>query len=99
MALLADDLANVDDAFVGNRLLATFSGDARALVESAASIVALDAGSAVLRRGEQVTVSLFPVGETMVSLGVPLSGGRSIEVAWRRLPSALRASNLASTPS
>ncbi len=81
MAVLADELANLDDAFLGNRLLSTFSAEARALVEHAGTIVELDAGSAVLRRGEQVTVSLFPVGETMVSLGLSLSGNRSIEVA------------------
>lgn len=81
MAVLADELATVDDAFLGNRLLSTFSGDARALIEPAATIVELDAGSTVLRSGEQVTASTFPIGQTMVSLGVSLSGARSIEVA------------------
>ena len=81
MAVLAEELATVDDAFTGNRLLSTFAPEARALIEPAATIVELDAGSAVLRRGEQVTVSLFPVGETMVSLAVTLSGDRSVEVA------------------
>ncbi len=81
MAVLADELANVDDAFRGNRLLSTFSAEARALIEPAATVVELDAGSAVLRRGEQVTVSLFPIGDTMVSLGLSLSDNRSIEVA------------------
>ena len=81
MAVLVDDLADVDDAFVGNRLLATFASDARDLIESSASIVELDAGDTVLRRGEQVRASLFPIGPTMVSLGVSLSGNRSVEVA------------------
>ncbi|GAA4711105.1 Crp/Fnr family transcriptional regulator [Sphingomonas lutea] len=81
MDVLADDHATVDDAFLGNRLLSTFTGESRALIETAATMVELDAGALVLRRGEQVTDSLFPIGETMVSLGVALSGNRSIEVA------------------
>ena len=35
----------------------------------------------VLTRGEQVRSSLFPVGPTMISMVVELSGGRSVEVA------------------
>jgi len=81
MAVLADERIDVGDAFAGNRLLATFPAEARNLVAPSASIVDLRTGSAVLQRGEQVTQSLFPVGETMVSLSVSLSGGRSIEVA------------------
>ena len=81
MAVLVEDLANIDDAFEGNRLLSTFSGEARALIEDSATIVELDAGATVLRRGAQVTASLFPIGETMVSLGIALAGNRSIEVA------------------
>jgi len=81
MAVLADERIDVGDAFAGNRLLATFPAEARNLVEPSASIVDLRTGSAVLQRGEQVTQSLFPVGETMVSLSISLSGGRSIEVA------------------
>jgi CRP-like cAMP-binding protein len=81
MAVLADERIDVGDAFAGNRLLATFPQEARSLVEPSASIVDLRTGSTVLQRGEQVTESVFPVGETMVSLSVALSGGRSIEVA------------------
>jgi CRP-like cAMP-binding protein len=81
MAVLADERIDVGDAFAGNRLLATFPAEARNLVEPSALIVDLRTGSMVLQRGEQVTQSLFPVGETMVSLSVSLSGGRSIEVA------------------
>ena len=81
MATQAGDLANIDDAFMGNRLLSTFSTEARALVEPHARIVELDTGDSVLKRGQQVKVSLFPIGETMVSLTVSLSGDRSIEVA------------------
>ena len=35
----------------------------------------------MLRRGEDVEVSLFPFGSTMVSMSVELSDGRSVEVA------------------
>jgi len=35
----------------------------------------------VLTRGEQVSSSIFPVGSTLITLVVDLSGGRSIEVA------------------
>jgi CRP-like cAMP-binding protein len=35
----------------------------------------------VLERGEQVETSIFPVGPTMISMAVELSGGRSVEVA------------------
>ena len=81
MAVLADDRASVDAAFSGNRLLATCAAEARDLIEPSAMMVELVAGDTVLRRGEQVEVSLFPIEATMVSLGVSLSGGRSIEVA------------------
>lgn len=81
MVELAETRSAVDAAFAGNRLLATFSGEARELITPSATMVELVVGDAVLRRGEQVHVSLFPIGETMVSLSVPLSGGRSVEVA------------------
>ena len=44
-------------------------------------MVQLNAAEIVLNRGEQVQSSLFPVGPTMISMTVELSGGRSIEVA------------------
>jgi CRP-like cAMP-binding protein len=44
-------------------------------------MVELASGDVVLSRGEQVHASLFPVGQTMISMSVELSGGRSIEVA------------------
>ena len=71
----------LDTAFAGNRLLSTFDREARALVEAAGSIIQLEPGDAVLERGEQVSVSLFPFGPTMVALVVDLASGRSIEVA------------------
>ncbi len=76
-----DELTKADQAFAGNRLLSTFSREARALIEPFGEMVELDTGETVLSRGAQVEASLFPVGQTMVSLSVELSGGRTIEVA------------------
>ena len=77
----SDELVQADEAFAGNRLLSTFSREARSLIEPYGELVELSAGELVLRRGEQVSASLFPIGPTMVSLTVELSGGRSAEVA------------------
>lgn len=68
-------------AFTANRLLGTFDDEARALLEPHGELVELAAGDLVLRRGEEVESSLFPVGSTMISLVVELSEGRSVEVA------------------
>ncbi len=68
-------------AFAGNRLLATFDDTARALVEPFGEVIALKAGDVVLTRGEQVRYSVFPLGQTMISMGVELARGRSVEVA------------------
>jgi CRP-like cAMP-binding protein len=76
-----DELSQADAAFAGNRLLSTFSREARALIEPFASSVELEAGDSVLQRGVQVHSSLFPIGSTMVTMRVELSGGRSVEVA------------------
>jgi len=75
-----DRITDVDRAFSGNRLLATFSSDARALVEPAGEIVELALGEVILERGRQVESSLFPFGSTMISMLVDVDG-RSIEVA------------------
>lgn len=76
-----DELIQADQAFAGNRLLSTFSREARALLEPFGTMVELDTGDVVLERGEQVHSSLFPVGPTMISMVVELTGSRSIEVA------------------
>jgi CRP-like cAMP-binding protein len=76
-----DELSRADEAFAGNRLLSTFSREARALLEPFGEMVELDSGDVVLTSGEQVNSSLFPVGPTMISLTVELDGGRSAEVA------------------
>lgn len=79
--VITDELHNLDQAFAGNRLLTTFDREARGLIESAAEIIQLNVGDAVLRRGEHVSSSLFPFGATMVALVVELPERRSIEVA------------------
>jgi CRP-like cAMP-binding protein len=81
MAVTTDELMQADEAFFGNRLLSTFSPEARALVEPFGELVELDPGDVVLTRGEPVRSSLFPAGPTMVTMSVELSGGRSVEVA------------------
>ena len=78
---MTDELTRADEAFAGNRLLATFSREARALVEPVGTLVELDPGEMILKRGEDVHSSLFMVGPTMVTLVVELARNRSIEVA------------------
>ena len=77
----ADELNRLDHAFAGNLLLATFSQEARALVEPYGEIVDLELCDRVQRRGNDVEWSYFPFGTTMISLVVELSDGRSVEVA------------------
>ena len=79
--MTTDELTRADAAFAGNRLLSTFSQEARALIEPFATPVELDAGESILQRGVHVSSTHFPVGPTMVTLTVELMGSRSIEVA------------------
>src|SRR5688572_9475857 len=79
--IIADELDRTDQAFTRNRLLATFSAETRALLEPYSSIVDLDLGAIVHSRGQEVINSYFPFGPTMVSLGLELKDGRTIEVA------------------
>ena len=76
-----DELTRADEAFAGNRLLSTFSREARVLIEPFGEMVDLKSGDVVLTKGKQVQSSLFPVGPTMISMTVELSGRRSAEVA------------------
>lgn len=76
-----DELIRADDAFAGNRLLSTFSSEARALIEPEGTMVDFNPGELVLARGDQVRSSVFPVGPTMISMKVELPGGRTAEVA------------------
>jgi DNA-binding transcriptional regulator YhcF (GntR family) len=82
MPEIADDrMIRTDNAFAGNQLLSTFSGEARALIEPHATMARLETGEIVLNRGDEVMASLFPFGSTMISMAVELTGGRSAEVA------------------
>lgn len=76
-----DELTQADEAFSGNRLLSTFSREARALIEPFGTIIELEAGETVLQRGEQVRSSIFPITPTLITMVIDMSGGRSIEVA------------------
>ena len=81
MAVVTEEVIASGSTFAGNRLLATFDDSARALIEPFGEIIRLKSGDVVLTRGEQVRYSVFPIGETMISMGVELLGGRSVEVA------------------
>ena len=76
-----DELNQADEAFAGNRLLSTFSREARALIEPFGTMVDLESGESVLKRGEQVLSTLFPVGSTLIAMVAELGERRSIEVA------------------
>jgi CRP-like cAMP-binding protein len=79
--MATNELDRIDEAFAGNRLLSTFSPEARALIEPFGSIVELSVGEIVHPRGSDVEATYFPFRTAMISLVVELSGGRSIEVA------------------
>lgn len=76
-----DELTRADTAFSGNRLLSTFSREARAVLEPFGELEELGPADIVLTKGEQVRSTLFPVGPTMITLTVELNGGRTAEVA------------------
>ena len=76
-----DECSRADEAFAGNRLLSTFSREARELIEPYGESVELRSGDIVLSRGGSVRSSLFPVGPTMISMTAELRGGRTAEVA------------------
>jgi CRP-like cAMP-binding protein len=76
-----DELSLADEAFAGNRLLSTFPREARALIEPHGEMVDLELGDVVLRRGQHTQSSIFPVRQTMISMSVEMSDGRSVEVA------------------
>ena len=71
----------LDRAFAGNLLLATFSTEARTLIESDGEIIELAVGERVQNRGQDVDWSYFPFGTTMISLVVELADGRTVQVA------------------
>ena len=76
-----DELGRTDQAFARNRLLATFPAEVRAILEPYAEVVDLDLGAILHSSGEHIVRSHFPYGPTMISLGVELADGRTIEAA------------------
>ena len=76
-----DELERTDQAFARNRLLATFSTEVRAIIEPFTEVVDLELGGIVHASGANVVSSYFPFGSTMISLGVELADGRTVEVA------------------
>lgn len=76
-----DELDHLDEAFAGNRLLSTFSAEARALIEPHSTIVELRTGDVIHPRGADVQATYFPFGTAMAAMVIELSGGRSVEVA------------------
>jgi len=64
MEFATNELTRADEAFAGNRLLATFSSDARALIEPFGTMVELETGDLVLNRGSDVNATLFPLAGT-----------------------------------
>lgn len=75
-----DPTALREQAFIDNRLLATFPIPLRELVRDKMDVIQLATGDRVLTRGNDVESSLFPFGPTMISMVVDLADGRSIEV-------------------
>lgn len=71
----------IDDAFSGNRLLATFPAALRDQFDAKGQLIELDPGATVLRRGVDVQSAIFPFGPTMISLVVEMEDGRSVEAA------------------
>jgi CRP-like cAMP-binding protein len=51
------------------------------LIEPHGTLVELRSDEIALSRGDQVLSTLFPLGTTMISMAVELSGGRTVEVA------------------
>jgi CRP-like cAMP-binding protein len=76
-----DELSQADQAFAGNRLLSTFPQEARTLLEPYGELIELSPGQVVLSRGDIVKATLFPVGQTMISMAIELGDGRTVEVA------------------
>ena len=71
------ELDRLDGAFAGNLLLATFSAEARGLLEPYGEVIELAVGERVQTRGQDVEWRYFPFGTTMISLVVEI-GRRAI---------------------
>jgi len=70
-----------EQAFIENRLLATFPAQLRQSLRDKVDILRLEPGEVILRRGFDAESSIFPFGATMISMIIDLSDGRSVEVA------------------
>jgi len=70
-----------EQAFIENRLLATFPAQLRQSIRDEAEIHHVEPGEVILRRGFDAESSTFPFGATMISVIIDLSDGRSVEVA------------------
>lgn len=66
--------------FAANRLLATFPSELRDQLVESARLISFDEGEVVIEHGENISRSLFPLGNCAISLSAQLEGGRSIEV-------------------
>ncbi len=66
--------------FATNRLLMTFPPGLRDQLVESARLVSLEEGEIVIEHGEDISRSLFPLGNCAISLSAEIEGGRSIEV-------------------
>jgi len=79
MTVVEDE--GLEQAFRGNKLLASLSAEERALLEPYMSIHHYEAGAVLLAKDDSILQSAFPFDSLMVSMIVDLDGNRSIEVA------------------
>jgi len=79
----------LEDAFAGNRLLASLAPEDRALLVPHMEVVALEAGATVVDAGQDISASLFPFDGLIISLQIEMSGSRSVEVAAIGMEGAL----------
>lgn len=69
------------EIFAGNRLLATFPQALRDQILAGARLVRLEEGEIAIERGQEFQQSLFPLGQTTLSILAEIAEGRSVEAA------------------
>ena len=79
----------LEDAFAGNRLLASLAPEDRALLVPHMEVIELEAGATVVDAGQDISASLFPFDGLIISLQIEMSGSRSVEVAAIGMEGAL----------
>ena len=79
--VMIDELNEADEAFAGNRLLSTFIARSARTDRALGQLIQLCSATWSWIAAPRSSSSLFPVGPTMISMGVELFGGRSVEVA------------------